>query len=243
MKRCPNNHDNPDYAKFCRICGYNFDKSFGNQLKCYWNTIVSFVTRMFNTMRNEINMQGASMQHSSGFTPDKFPSINLNPCSVAKVDFQCKKGVVFMAIMIILIALFSTFKYEITRLLYYVDIPYYIRQMVVVSVNVVLFVIFLIKFIQFLQRVLRWIRFRRNADYIESYAFMQNLYRIAKNGKLGLFDKRKNTVKMGSQYDIISKFDSEHILIERGGKKGLFSIKKMGLIVPIRFDHIDSFKQ
>lgn len=242
MKRCPKSHDNPDNANFCRICGYNFDSSFGNPLKYYWNTIVSFVTRMFNTMRNEINMQGASMQQSSGFTPDKFPSINLSPCSVAKVDFQCKKGVAFMAIMIILIALFSTFKYEITRLLYYVDIPYDIRDMAVVSVNLVLIFAFLIKFIPFLRRIWRWIRFRKNADYIESSAFVQNLYRIAKKGKLGLFDKRKNTVKMGSHYDNISKFDSEHILIERGGKKGLFSIKKMGLIVPIRFDHIDSFK-
>lgn len=188
-------------------------------------------------------MRSASMEHSTGFTPDKFPSINLSPCSVAKVDFQCKKGVVFMTVMIILFALSCTFKYEITNYLWYpVDISYDTWNLVVVAVNVVLFVIFLIKFIQFLRRVLRWIRFRKNADYIESSAFVQNLYRIAKKGKLGLFDKRKNTVKMGSHYDNISKFDSEHILIENGGKKGLFSMKKMGLIVPIHFDRIDSFK-
>ena len=71
---------------------------------------------------------------------------------------------------------------------------------------------------------------------------MQNLYRIAKNGKLGLFDKKKSMVKMESHYDNITKFDSEHILIQKGGKKGLFSMKKMGLIVPIHFDRIDSFK-
>ena len=242
MKRCPKNHDNPDYAKFCRICGYNFDSRFGNQLKNYWNTIVSFVTRMFNTMINEIEIQRASLEHSSGFTPDKFPSINLSPCSVAKVDFQCKKGVVFMVVMIILFALFCTFKYEIMSLLYHVGIPYDICDMAVVSVNLVLIFAFLIKFIPFLRRVWRWIRYRKNADYIEYSAFMQSLFRIAKKEKLGLFDKRKHTVKMGSHYDNISKFDSEHILIEKGGKKGLFSMKQMGLIVPIRFDRIDVFK-
>jgi len=91
MKRCPNNHDNPDNAKFCRICGYNFDNSFSCQLKNYWNTFISFATRIFNTMINESKAQFARMGRSSGFTPDMFPSINLSPCSVAKVDFQCKK--------------------------------------------------------------------------------------------------------------------------------------------------------
>ena len=81
-----------------------------------------------------------------------------------------------------------------------------------------------------------------NADYIEYSAFMNNLYRIAKKGKLGLFDKSMNKVTMGSNYDNITKFDGEHILIEKNGKKGLFSMKKMGIIVPIRFDRIDGFK-
>ena len=27
MKTCPDNHNNPDNAKFCRICGYEFKDS------------------------------------------------------------------------------------------------------------------------------------------------------------------------------------------------------------------------
>ena len=94
-------------------------------------------------------------------------------------------------------------------------------------------ILFLFKLIPFILRLWKWIRYKINADYIEYSAFMQNLYRIAKKGKLGLFDKSKNTVTMGSNYDNITKFDGEHILIEKNGKKGLFSMKKLGIIVPI----------
>ena len=242
MKRCPKNHDNPDNAKFCRICGYNFDNSFSSQLKNYWNVFVSFATRIFNTMINEGKTRLTSMGHSSGFTPDMFPSINLSPCSVAKVDFQCKKGVVFMAVLIVLFVALSSFEYEIRNILEGMYAPSFVYYYTVPIILCILFVVFLFKFIPFLRRLWKWFRYKMNADYIEYSAFMNNLYRIAKKGKLGLFDKSMNKVTMGSNYDNITKFDGEHILIEKNGKKGLFSMKKMGIIVPIRFDRIDGFK-
>ena len=243
MKRCPNNHDNPDNAKFCRICGYNFDNSFSSQLKNFRNSFIAFATRIFSMMINECKARFASMGRSSGFTPDMFPSINLSPCSVAKVDFQCKKGVAFMVVLIVLFVALKSYQYEIEELMYYSwgwpsDMLYY----VIPSVLGILIILFLIKFIPFLRRLWKWFRYKINADYIEYSAFMNNLYRIAKKGKLGLFDKSKSTVTMGSHYDNITKFDGEHILIEKNGKKGLFSMKKMGIIVPIRFDRIDAFK-
>lgn len=88
MKKCPKNHDNPDNAKFCRICGYNFENSFRSQLINYWNTFISFVIRIFNTVINVIRTWIASKKNSSRFTPDMFPTINLSPRSVAKVDFK-----------------------------------------------------------------------------------------------------------------------------------------------------------
>lgn len=242
MKRCPKSHDNPDNAKFCRICGYNFDNSFSSQLINYWNTFVSFATRIFSTMINECKARFASMGRTSGFTPDMFPSINLSPCSVAKVDFQCKKGVVFMAILIVLFVTLALFSEQLGSLLYSAGMPYEISYGISPGVGLLLFIIFLFKFVPFLRRIIRWLRYKMNADYIEYSAFMNNLYRIAKKGKLGLFDKSKNTVTMGSHYDNITKFDGEHTLIEKNGKKGLFSMKKMGIIVPIRFDRIDAFK-
>ena len=242
MKRCPNNHDNPDNAKFCRICGYNFDDSFSSKLKNYWNTFVSFATRIFNTIIKERKTRLTSMGHSSGFTPDMFPSINLTPCSVAKVDFQCKKGVVFMAVLIVLFVALSFFEYQIRNTLAGLYAPSFVYYNTVPIILGIFLVLFLFKFIPFICRLWKWFNYKTNANYIEHSAFMNNLYRIAKKGRLGLFDKNKNMVTMGSHYDNISKFDSEHILMEKDGKKGLFSLKKMGLIVPIRFDRIDAFK-
>ena len=117
MKKCPKNHDNPDNAKFCRICGYNFDNSFQSQLKNHWNSLISFATRIFNTMINEGKTRLATMGRPSGFTPDMFPNINLSPCSVAKVDFQCKKGVVFMVVLIVFFVAMISFQYEIEKLM------------------------------------------------------------------------------------------------------------------------------
>lgn len=242
MKRCPKNHENPDNAKFCRICGYNFDNSFSSQLKNYWYTLITFVTRMFNTMINESKTRLATMGRSSGFTPDRFPSINLSPCSVVKVDFQCKKGTIFMVVLIILFVALSSWEYQISHMLKGMKTPYFVYYNAVSIVLWVLFVIFLIKFIPFLRRAWKWLRYKMNADYIETSAFMTNFYRIAKKGKLGLFDKSKNSVTMGSRYANISRFDAEHILIEKDGKKGLFSVKKRGVIVPIHFDRIDAFR-
>lgn len=88
MKRCPKDHDNPDNAKFCRICGYNFDNSFRSQLKRYWNYFISFLIRMINTIISVCKTWIASMKHSPGFTPDMFPTINLSPRSVVNVDFR-----------------------------------------------------------------------------------------------------------------------------------------------------------
>lgn len=242
MKRCPNNHDNPDNAKFCRICGYNFGNSLSSQLKNYWNAFISFATRIFNKMINESKTRLANMGRSCGFTPDLFPSINLSPCSVAKVDFQCKKGVIFMVVLLVLFVLVVIFSEKSGSLLYANGVPYDISYGITPSVALVLFFMFLYKFIPFLRRTTRWLKYRLNADYIEYSAFTSNLYRIAKKGKLGLFDKSKNVVTMGSQYDNITTFDAEHILIEKNGKKGLFSMKKNGIIVPIRYDRIDPFK-
>lgn len=243
MKKCPNKHENPDNARFCRICGYNFDNSFNSQLKNYWKTFVSFTIQIFKTMINESKTWLATVGRPVGFTPDMFPSINLSPCSVAKVDFKCKNGFAFIVIIVLLFVVLRSYQYEIEDLMYYtLVLPSDLLLIVIPSILVILSVLFFVKFIPFIRRLWKWLRYKINADYIEYSAFMQNLYRIAKKGKLGLFDKSKNSVTMGSHYDNITKFDGQHILMEKDGKKGLFSLKKMRLIVPIRFDRIEAFK-
>lgn len=125
--------------------------------------------------------------------------------------------------MVVLIALFlalNSSQFEIERLMYYSwsgssDMLYY----VIPSFLGILSILFLINFIPFVRRLWKWFRFRMNADYIEYSMFMNHLYRIAKKGKLGLFDKSNNTVMMGSHYDRITKFDGEHIPLKRMGRR------------------------
>ena len=71
---------------------------------------------------------------------------------------------------------------------------------------------------------------------------MGELKRIAKNKKLGLFDEKKRKILLKSKYDAISKFDEQHILVMENAQKGLYSIPRKKLIIPIVFDDIKSDK-
>lgn len=242
MKKCPNNHDNPNKAKFCRICGYNFDNSlkgqFQNNYKRFYTSIYGLFGKLFNVAKEYRN----NLNYSSTFTPDVFPNIKFSPCSVVKINFNRGKGLIFMMVLVVLFVGLRVFEHDIWSLLDAFNWPSGVSYYVYFGVLWLLFFIFLFKFVPCLKRLWKWIAYKTNADYIESSAFIHGLYRIAKKGKLGLFDINKKSVIMGCHYDNVSIFDSAHILIDKNGKKGLFSINKMGMIVPIRFDRIEQFK-
>ncbi len=103
-------------------------------------------------------------------------------------------------------------------------------------------VLFAITFFLFLKRFVKSSVFKMNADYIETSAIVKTIFRIAKDGKLGLFDKSKNKVILGSQYDNITKFDIDHLLVEMNGENGLFSLNRTSVIVPVQYGHIEPFK-
>jgi len=82
--------------------------------------------------------------------------------------------------------------------------------------------------------------FLANSSYIEK-SFTETLVRIAKRCKLGLFDTKNKKVRLYSRYDSIEKFDDNHLVITRNGKKGIFSILRKEIIVPVSFDTISPF--
>lgn len=237
MKKCPNNHDNPDNAKFCRICGYSFDNSLGSQVKNCWNTVRSKMPLIINELRMLFNTR------SSTFTPRLFPSINLSPSSVAGVDFKCKKRVVTMLVALFLFFILWYFRQRIDyHLFYHYRLPHTLHPYIFHIVYSLTGILFVVNFLPFVKLIIQWTRYKLNADYIESFSFMQGIYRIAKDGKLGLFEKDKKRVLLTSQYSNITKFDTDHILIEKNGKKGLYSINKRRIIVPVHFDRIEPFR-
>lgn len=244
MKKCPNNHDNPDNAKFCRICGCQFD--------------VNVVSRV----NKAVGKRG-----DDSFTLDVFSNIDLLPRSIVNVNFGIASSVVI----------------SITALLFFalLFIAYFASSEMGVLLLLIIVGLFLpIFFSLTLDRLRKRKIFNDNADYIETSPFMLNIYRIAKEGKLGLFDKSEKLVLLLSQYDdiatfywkyvilveaneckglfslkgnsfiiplnleydSITKFDDELILVQKKGMKGLFSLNRMKVIIPLDFDHIEPFK-
>ena len=70
---------------------------------------------------------------------------------------------------------------------------------------------------------LKWwiqkLRYKLNADYIESNFVNKEIVRIACKSKIGLFDKNKNKVLLSSSYSNIEKFDNEHLQISKATRK------------------------
>ena len=58
---------------------------------------------------------------------------------------------------------------------------------------------------------------------------------------MGLFDKSKNKVLLSSVYSNIEKFDKQHLLINKGNKKGLYSLTYHKIVVPVMYDSISQF--
>lgn len=236
MKKCPNNHDNPDNAKFCRICGYSFDNSFWGVVKNNWITFKSKAASFINGLK-------LISTRSSCFTPSLFPCISLTPSSVVNIDFQCKKGLVTILVALFLFIALWYYRQRLEFILFYkFSLPYILLPYLIPIFFMLIGIVFFVKFFPLLRSIIRWARYRLNVDYIESVVFMQNTYRVAKNGKLGLFDMHKKKVLLTCQYHNIIGFDSNHVLIEKNGKKGLYSMNKAKIIVPVLFDRIENFR-
>lgn len=239
MKKCPNNHENPDNAKFCRICGCQIHDT----------------RKMPKNVDNQL------------FTPDIFPDIKLLPCSVVNIDFEVSTylfGVVFSTVLSLLFLFAYLNTYEMGPLILLLTFIFALIYCIILLLR---------------KRNKRDV-FNMNADYIEESPFIPNIYRIAKEGKLGLFNRGDNSVLLPSlytnitrfnethlllveqdkykglyslrsnvfiipfkkKYDSITKFDDDHILVRKNGMNGLFSLNKWKLIVPVEFNHIDSIK-
>ena len=79
-------------------------------------------------------------------------------------------------------------------------------------------------------------RLKKNSDFME----VTNSYycRIAKSGKLGIFDKSRNIVRLPSLYDKIEKIDDKYYDVQLDGRCGVFSILCNKLIVPVKYEYV-----
>lgn len=213
MKTCPQcNTDNPDNAHFCRHCRYNFDET-GNR-------------------------------YGNRFTPEQFPDIKLQPRSVYEISFFSLKTMFVKLSLFVVWGIFLHFFFIFVWYDIHEDLGLsygkgYDIQDALWWITMLLFAVFVILNGR---KIYLFLSYWLNAEYIEQGGFMGDVCRIARKGKLGLFDVKRQLVLLSSKYDNITKFDSEHILVEIEPLKGIYSLKKHTIIIPIKFDRINSFE-
>lgn len=221
--------DNPNSAKFCRICGKRLEPDVRI-------TGFDFAQNLIDYSKHAIKNLFDVDSDIREFTLDKFNDISLQPVSIRPIHFVNK----FWLIIGINISIFLLAFYSIS------DIQYFFRNMFGYNYNTFRDVLPL-AFIPlglivcfFLISLYKKIRFKLNADYIENN-FVADFSRIAKACKLGLFNNKNHRILLSTRYDSIKKFDTDHLIIERYGKKGIFSIKRRKIIIPVSFDNISKF--
>ena len=227
--QCPNPEcraDNPANAKFCRKCGTAFTPT--NRFKQMFH---STIAKIFATNHTA----GAST-----FTLDTFSNIIFQPVSVVKIRFV-NRFVVFLCLLFILFfiaiieGLFSNL-YEKTGGDFFGVIDYYEIESAWLCLGIVTFCLLFIA-----KSVIKKLKYKLNADYIETSFINNEIVRIARKSRMGLFDKSKNKVLLSSIYSNIEKFDNQHLLISKGNKKGLYSLTYRKIIVPVMYDSISQF--
>lgn len=176
----------------------------------------------------------------SGFTPDLYPGVHLVPISVKKIRF-IQSGEVFSWIVLPIIIivggiLLEVFQIEIMDFIHD-DEESFIGIAIVATIPIaMLFYGACRGFVHLVNKI----EYKVNADYIEETTY--ELVRIAKLGKLGLFNQKKKKLLLAPQYDKIEKFDSKHVLIGNNRFIGLYSIPFKRIIIPVECDAINPEK-
>ena len=198
--QCPNPEcrvENPANAKFCRKCGTAFTPA--NRYKQMMRSAISKVfTRSHNTS-------------TEAFTLDTFRNISFQPVSVVNrfVLFLC---LLFVGLWFATITgLTGTVFYKIDHW-FYEEVFIYHQYIVELGCLAIagLCTLFIVKW--WIQKL----RYKLNADYIESNFVNKEIVRIACKSKIGLFDKNKNKVLLSSSYSSIEKCDNEHLQSSTG---------------------------
>lgn len=175
---------------------------------------------------------GAPITRDKGYTPDLYPNIHFVPVSVKKIKFL--KGFEVFSLIVFPICIIA----ELLLLegVDFVDIweeVFLLEVFIPLSIATLLFAI---GTICGLKHLVNCILFKRNADYIEETT--SELVRIAKHGKLGLFNQTRRRLLLKPGYERVDKFDSKHVLIGYKRFAGLYSVPRKQVIIPVQCDTI-----
>lgn len=230
MIYCPNNEcnsENPDNAKYCRKCVTTFTTT--DRFK---QMISSTIEKIFTKHPSE---------NAETFTLYTFRNVSFQPVSVVKIRFV-NRFVVFLCGLFValygatIIGLTGEVLYDIDHS-FYEDVFIYNQYIVELGCLAIagLCALFIFKW------WIKKLRYKLNADYIEESFVNNEIVRIARKSRIGLFDKSKNKVLLSTTYSNIEKFNNQHLLISKGNKNGLYSLTYRRIIIPVLYDSIAQF--
>lgn len=169
------------------------------------------------------------------YTPALFPDIALRPVAVLPIRFVSfiEKWTLLLIIPLFLfvfslITNASSFKRTFGRDGYES----------ITAISIIFFFVFVLIAIRGIKHYYRHKKYTQAVDYVEESCFAKKLRRIAKHKKIGLFDSKTKKVILFPNYDSITRFDDDHILLGCGFLRGLYSIPLRKIIVPVEYDGI-----
>lgn len=258
MKKCPKGHENPDNANYCRVCKHEFhpvsiggngnEERLRNEIdnlkkvlneerdtkEFYRHKIMELENELYKA-KNGGSTPPPKPPVTTKYTPDLFPTINLIPRSMFKPHFRSLLWIVLLLIILISAHILYVNCWELENELEDGDW--------IISIAAIIIGVFVA--IHTLIMVVGSVVFKASVDFVESRPMSSvpgKIHRVAKKGKLGLFDGKKKAMRIYCNYDKIEKFDNEHLLVEVGGKVGVYSLTRKHLIIPAKYNSISPFK-
>lgn len=175
-----------------------------------------------------------------GFTLDTFKGIQFMPVSVVKVSFVNNFLIVLWVLFLTLAILASTTtgKYILHEIADEMDIYWHSFPRFVLLLSILLTAVLSLSL---LKSIYRKLMYACAAEYIEQRFIENDIVRIAKKSKMGLFDKQRRKVLLQPKYTNIEKFDADHLIISVDKTQGLYSLPLRKIIVPVQCEHILPF--
>lgn len=257
MKKCPKGHENPDNANYCRVCRYEFHPvNMGVNCSEDVHQLIFKLEKKIAVLELELHIKEGNIEKlkmelskekngggtpppqasvSSKYTPDLFPTINLIPRSMFKPHFRPLLWIILLFIILILGHVLYVNYWELENELE--------EGAWVISIAAIIIGVFVA--IHTLIMIAGSVVFKASVDFVESRPMSSvpgKIHRVAKKGKLGLFDGKKKAMRIYCNYDKIEKFDDEHLLVETGGKVGIYSITRKRMVIPAKYKSISPFK-
>lgn len=238
---CPNpkcHTENPVNANFCRKCGTRLQMNH-SVFKLLGVKFLAFVRDLYFATCIMLKKLFTTDKKPDAFTLNFFSNISFLPRSVVLIKFTGLFDYVLLFTIVVVTAVWYCISLENSL---FESVGASLGFAVTDTLFTFSYILPVFPFFNLLRKWYRNIIYNINADYVEEHSELgYNLFRIAKHVKVGVFCANEKKVLLRSIYSSITSLDKEHLLIEIGHLKGVYSIRYKRIIVPVRYNRITLF--